>query len=60
MGPWHGEIRSKKLKPEGISALIISRGFFEDTFRQFYEEMIAADESVRRPVYSPALELLFE
>ena len=60
LGSWQGEIRSKKLKPDGISSLIISKGFFDETFRQFYEEMIAADESVRRPVYSTTLELLFE
>lgn len=54
------EIRSRKLKPEGIFALIISKGFFEQVFRQLYEEMISADASVRRPVYSTQLELLFD
>lgn len=54
------EIRSRNLKPEGVSALIMSKGFFEQIFRRFYEEMIASDASLRRPVYSTQLELLFD
>ena len=60
VGSWQGEIKSKKLKPDGISALIISKGFFEEIFRGIYKEIIEHNPSSRKPVYSTQLELLFD
>lgn len=58
--PFGFEVRSRVLSANGICALVLNKVFFEEKFRSIYEKLIEKDSFVRRPVFSPNLELLFE